>query len=231
MRVFKYIIIIALIIVLAYTTYYVRYHIFSSYIDTRDYFSGEKDTLTAQIRRYPIPRELIWSGIPPFFGGTIPDPHIFRSSISEFTCGAKPCRIQIFEINPFFIDASYREVFMAIDRGNEIFHVPLENITLVNRAFLEPTPLLSSGNVSYLCYGKTVHSREIPVLERPYGVIYAISYNEGGISVKPIFRTDKILWEQTVQKIRSQKIMDSGLEALRQSRSRTAVKFLRELID
>ena len=85
-----------------------------------------------KIRSYPIPREIFWSGIFPFYGGFLPDPHMSATEPfdmpSEITnrLEAKSIRFQGYDINPWF-DDRLSEILLAIEVDNHAYQFKIEN--------------------------------------------------------------------------------------------------------
>jgi hypothetical protein len=82
------------------------------------------------IRKHNTFHRLIWSGIFPFEGGFIPDPHCLSSEPMAFTesasklLNAPGATYQIFDVNPFFNDKS-SEVVLLVLSGKDAFEYSL----------------------------------------------------------------------------------------------------------
>jgi len=82
-------------------------------------------------RKHHTFHRLIWSGIFPFEGGFIPDPHCLSSEPMAFTDSASKlvnapgATYQVFDVNPFFNDKS-SEVVLLVRSGKDAFEYSLE---------------------------------------------------------------------------------------------------------
>lgn len=99
----------------------------SEYIYIGTYSSKLINVNNIEIKRkkYPL-RNLKWSGIYPVFGGLIPDPHIYSTSVYEFDIEIKSAlndskaRYQGFDINPWF-GKEYSEIILAIEDNDKTY--------------------------------------------------------------------------------------------------------------
>ncbi len=101
--------------------------------ETDSYSTKELDSNFIEIHRKKHRfRHWKWSGIFPFSGGWIPDPHILATPVREFSrviseeigCNGT-ARYQGFDINPWFEDAS-SEVVVAIECDDTVFSYNLD---------------------------------------------------------------------------------------------------------
>ncbi len=106
---------------------------------TDSYSTKELDSSFIEIRRKRHRfRHWKWSGIFPFYGGWISDPHILATPVREFSkviskgigCNGT-ARYQGFDINPWFEDAS-SEVVVAIESDETVFSYNLDLKDLEN---------------------------------------------------------------------------------------------------
>ena len=88
-----------------------------------------------------------WSGIPPFYGGFIADPHIIATEPYQFSdeiqkmFDSTNARYQGFDINPWF-DRDYSEIVIAIELSNSVYQYSVNNSEF-EYGFINSGPLVS----------------------------------------------------------------------------------------
>ncbi|MDM5270931.1 hypothetical protein PGH07_01920 [Sulfurovum sp. zt1-1] len=105
--------------------YLIPHHIYTTE-NLHGFGPDYKNNISIKIKRYPIPRTTYWSGIFPFYGGFVPDPHILYSPVKPLAkkllqnLQLKNGRVQGYAINPFF-DKKYYELILALELEDTIY--------------------------------------------------------------------------------------------------------------
>lgn len=128
MKKFLYLLLVGAIII-GIWVYIVPHNVYTGELN---YLSKLDKNINIKIRRYPIPRKIHWSGIFPFYGGLIDDPHILYSPVRRLPkemlniLQLQNGRVQGFAVNPFF-DIKYYTLIIALELDGIVYQIKIDS--------------------------------------------------------------------------------------------------------
>ncbi len=157
-------------------------------ISTDEYFGLPDDEIISTIfPRYPLPREIHWSGIFPIFGGLIEDPHMTKTKMITVLIQSNnivegEVDIQGIETNFFFAE-KYQTSQLFIRNNSNLHTYTIAGLKILNMGKLdhfiflgefENQMILYFGNSydSQNQYGGAIIKVELPFVSESHSIIF-----------------------------------------------------------
>lgn len=198
-----------------------RGRILPLYITTNEYF-GEADdeVLSKTYRRYPVPRELRWSGIFPIYGGWIDDPHMAKGSLvtSQIYYGeeeTQSIKFQGIASNYFFDDESLQTNDLVVRTENETYSFAVPGFAFYNTAFGNDAIgdkflILATSPDKIFFYYSSVY---FPATGYEGGiVVVGLPFSDQNYEM--IYNHDELRWKNVLRTIKNAAVRDEAIFAL-----------------